>query len=294
MRYNLGGKVVIAGARMQLRPLTTSASPFLFVHPLEATMKKILLLCGMILAISATVASAGVDLAWDNCRGGGGLASKAFACNTNTGTSSTLVASVKAPAGIELWNSFEAEYYFGFSGNQPAWWQLRTQGAAQPNQCRNNSISANSIGAGLAGCTDAYNGNGAGGIGTYQNGPNIPAGEDFPPTPNVARLLLVFAIPAGNESPLTTDEDYFVAKVVINNAKTVNSACTGCALPACVLLSGVKAGQPAGSPGGNPEVHGGSLPGSDLALWNASDLTSCPGQVSTRRSTWGGIKSLYR
>src|SRR5688572_6924985 len=100
---------------MQLRPLTTSASTFLVVHPLEATMKKILLLCG-ILAISASVASAAPknNLAWDNCLGGGGLQSKVSACASNTGNN-FLYSSVHAPAGINMWAAFEQE--LRFSGN---------------------------------------------------------------------------------------------------------------------------------------------------------------------------------
>lgn len=259
-------------------------------------MKKILLLCGMLLAISATVASAGpLSLAWENCRSGGGASNKNFACNTNTGGGHTLVASVAAPAGIDLWNSFEGEYMLTFAGNQPAWWQLRNQ-TGQTGQCRNGSISANAIGAGLTGCSDLYSGNGAGGIGTYQNGPNIPAGEETGPAPNKARLLLVFAIPAGNEAPLTPGEEYFVAKVVINNAKTVNSLCTGCADDACVELVGVKIGQPAGSPGGNPEIRQVLGDPSGLATWQVDNgsIDICLPQVPARRATWGSVKSLYR
>src|SRR6185503_5816341 len=189
MRSHFGGKVVIAGARMQLRPLTTSASPFLVVHPLEATMKKILLLCGMLLACASVASAAGVNLAWDNCGGTGGAHTRSFACNTNAGTTNTLVASVRAPGGVDMWNSFEAEYIFNFGGPQPAWWQLRNQNPSQLNQCRNGAIGANSIGA-PALCVDPYGGNGGGGIGTYQNAPGGAT--------NLARLTLVFAIPVGS------------------------------------------------------------------------------------------------
>lgn len=265
-------------------------------------MKKTLLLCGMLLAISATVASAaGVNIAWENCYGGGGAHSRTFACNTNSGTAGTLVTSVSAPSGINLWTAFEAEYMFIFSAPQPAWWQLRNQ-TGQTAQCRNGALSANSIGAGLTGCTDPYNGQGSGGIGTYQNGPNIPAGEEYGPHPNRARLLLVFAVPAGNEAPLNADEEYFVAKVALTNAKTVGlGSCPGCpsgqvgAPAAAVRMVGVKCVQPAGAPGGNVEVRGADVPGmSECALIGTTDDGACNDPTPARRATWGSVKALYR
>src|SRR6266487_3105200 len=45
-----------------------AASPFLALCPLEATMKKILLLTGVLLALTVSLASAaGLDMAWNGC-----------------------------------------------------------------------------------------------------------------------------------------------------------------------------------------------------------------------------------
>lgn len=238
------------------------------------------------LLVAAPAMSAGVNLAWDNCRGGGGASNKLFACNTNAG-SNTLVASVVAPSGIGSWNAFEVEIYWIFDSAQPAWWQLRNQ-TPQPGQCRNGALSVNALSAGLSGCTDPYNGLGVGGIGTYQNGPNIPAGEDFPPALNLARLLLVLAVPDGHEVPLTPDVEYFAAKVVITNAKTVGlDACAGCPLRSKILLTGVRISQPAGAPGGNPSVINPASFGSNYVWWQ-------DGFTPTRSTTWGHVKALYR
>jgi hypothetical protein len=249
-------------------------------------MKKILLLCGTMIALSATVASAaGLKLAWSNCYGGGGAHARASACASNTGNN-TLVLSVDAPAGVDMWTAFEATLVFDFGGAQPDYWELRNQGT-QTGQCRNGAISANAITAGLSGCEDAYGGQGAGGIGTYAN--NDPA-------PNQARLSLVFAIPSGNEIPLTPDTEYFVANVVITNAKTTGTgACAGCQQGVCVTLKSVNVVQPAGAPGGNVLVTNaavGTNPPSNTAAWQTGDAicTASP----TTRSTWGSVKSLYR
>ena len=51
-------------------------------------MKKTILLCGALLALTATVASAaGVNFSWTNCFGEGlGFQNKNFACTANTGS----------------------------------------------------------------------------------------------------------------------------------------------------------------------------------------------------------------
>lgn len=251
-------------------------------------MKKTLLLCGALLALSATAAVAAENkLAWDNCRGGGGANVKTSACNVNTG-SNTMVASATAPAGVDMWTAFEAEFLFDFQGNQPAWWQLRNQ-TGQSGQCRNGAISANAIGAGTTGCEDVYGGNGSGGIGTYQNGANFGAPQGGP-QPDKARLLIVFAVPTGSEVALTPETEYFVAKVVITNAKTVGTGnCAGCSAPACISLTNVKFVQPAGAPGGDQSIGRGL--NSDVA-WQANGLSECA--VSTTRKTWSSVKGLYR
>jgi opacity protein-like surface antigen len=244
-------------------------------------MKKILLLCGMVLACASVASAAGVNLAWDNCGGTGGLHTKTFACASNTG-SNTLVASVRAPAGVDMWNSFEAEYIFNFGGPQPAWWQLRNQ-TGQTAQCRNGSLSANAVAAPVL-CVDPYGGAGGGGIGTYQNAPGGAT--------NLARLTLVFAVAVGNEVQMTENEEYFVAKVVVNNAKTVGTtSCAGCQQPACITLNNVKVVQPAGAPGGNQDVS--TAAESNTALWQTTDNASCLATPATR-TTWGSVKSLYR
>jgi len=50
-------------------------------------MKKTLLICGALLALTASIASAqgGMNLYWNDCGVGGGVSGKTFACNTNTG-----------------------------------------------------------------------------------------------------------------------------------------------------------------------------------------------------------------
>ena len=95
----------MAGANMRLNGVTKLWSPLLVsIRPLEATMKKTLLMTAGLLVICAGLASAaGLNLGWDNCAGlGAGAVNKNFACNTNTGIPSTMVGSFVAPAGSTL------------------------------------------------------------------------------------------------------------------------------------------------------------------------------------------------
>jgi hypothetical protein len=249
-------------------------------------MKKTLLLCGMLIALGATAASAapGVNLAWDNCVGGGGNHVKTFACASNSGTH-TLYASAYAPPGMDLFTGFSVEAYFGFAGPQSDWWELRNQGT-QTGQCRNGSMTVNADFTSNSGCADPFAGAAAGGIATYQNAPGGEADR--------ARVLIAFALPAGNEVQLTPDVEYYAVKMNINSAKSVGTgSCAGCQLPACINLTSVKFVQPAGAPGGDVDVTTPAV--SNTAAWQPGGDAECPGlPTPATRSTWGAVKSLYR
>jgi len=104
------------------------------------------------------------------------------------------------------------------------------------------------------------------------------------------RLTMVFALPVGNEIPLNVGEEYFGAKVVVNNAKTTGTgSCAGCTVPMSVTLNGVRVVQPSGASGGNPLV---TDPAQNRTItWQGG--AGAPA-VATRATTWGQVKSLYR
>ena len=64
-------------------------------------MKKVALLCSMLLALAAPIASAapGVNMKWTDCFGDGGVTSRAFACASNAGNN-TLVSSFELGADL--------------------------------------------------------------------------------------------------------------------------------------------------------------------------------------------------
>src|SRR5262245_5611104 len=68
------------------RPRNT-ASLMLASHVLEATMKKMVFIACALMLIAAGSAMAGVNLAWNDCLGGGGLSVRTNTCaNTGGGT----------------------------------------------------------------------------------------------------------------------------------------------------------------------------------------------------------------
>lgn len=256
----------------------------------------LLLMCGM-LAGAEALADPGILLNWDDCSAGG-ASYKTFACDRNDARH-TLVLSFRAPEGIGLFNGVEAEVlFYSNSPALPDWWRLRNQ-TGQTDQCRNGALTTNSYFAeGPYSCTDPYGGQGVGGIANYQVG---HLGD-----PKRARLQILHAMPAGNEHPLTYDEEYYAAKVVIDSRKTTGAgACGGCNEVLGVWFSYLKVVQPPGSPGGDVLLTSDNAPERNFAGWQGECFISCwcgPGscgcgiQCTTPavRHTWGTIKSFYR
>jgi len=246
-------------------------------------MKKTILLCGALLALTATVASAaGVNFAWNNCYGEGtGVQNKNFACTVNTGTNSA-VGSFVAPAGVTALSGNECTIDLQSAGaTLPAWWQFKAIGT-----CRQNSLSVNFVAnAANAVCVDEFSGAGAGGIGDYKIG--------FGGNP--ARARIVMAIATASPAPVDADVEYFAFNLLINNAKTVGAgACAGCTVPVCLVLNSIKLTQPIGV--GDFVLSQAANPASNYITWQGGAIggSGCPAATPAKNATWGTVKSLYR
>ena len=243
-------------------------------------MKKTLLLCGALIAISATTAfAAGINLSYNDC-GTFGTENKTFACNTNSGNS-IMVASFVAPAGIGQYLSCESNLEIQTdSATLPDWWQFKNAGT-----CRSASLSlSGDFTSGPFNCTDFFAGAAAGGIGAYNPGYTLP---------NRARIVLVLAVPSANAGPLNEGEQYYAYKLTFNNAKSIGTgSCAGCLTPACINTRFIKLVQPLGAPGGDVTV---SNPADRAYVrWQSASAATCVGATPTRNSTWGSVKALYR
>jgi hypothetical protein len=252
-------------------------------------MKKVILLCGTLLALTATAASAaqGVNLRWQACFGDGGLFNRSFACNVNTG-SHQLVGSFELGADLGSVSGNEIIIDLASDGPVlPAWWEIRA-----PGVCRNASLSFNTTISALAvNCFDWGNGLSVGGIGAYSIG---LAG------PNTARIVAAAAVPPSSLQELFGATEYFSFNAVVNNAKTVGTgACVGCEVPVCIVFNSLNLTTPIAA---NNRKLTGPTNGtdSDFCLWQGGGNpggprgTGCPGATPTKSSTWGTVKSLYR
>ena len=246
-------------------------------------MKKTVILCGVLLAMSASLASAaGVNLAWNECVGGGGLHDMTFNCATNSNASShTFVASFRAPAGIGSYVSNEGTVELQSNSTPlPAWWALKGTG-----QCRTGAAIADAnFVSGPFGCTDVFLGAASGSLASYNVGFLQP---------NRGRMNLVFAVGSAGATALEPETEYYAFKVQILNTKTVGTgSCAGCSDGVCIVYTKCNVVQPNGSPGGNVALTNPAE--SNFCTWNGPTAATCTGATPTKNTTWGSIKSLYR
>lgn len=252
-------------------------------------MKKVILLCGTLLALTAVVATAapGTNLRWVNCFGDAGTQNRNFACNTNTGNH-ILVGSFELGADILQASGNEVVIDIAAADAVlPAWWAFKNAGT-----CRQTSQSMNFTIPGTAVvCADWANGQAAGGIGAYNIGQSGP---------NTARVVAAIAVPATALADLFGGQEYFSYNLVMNSAKTVGlGSCTGCQVPVCVVFNSVKVTTQVAA---NDRTVAGPTNGidSNFATWQGGGAPAtprgngCPAATPTKNSTWGSVKSLYR
>ena len=241
----------------------------------------LLVTCG-----AASASAAGLNLAWSECLGAGGLPNRSFACNTNAG-SSILVASFDPPSGITRLIGGSATIDLATPIPLPPWWQLG------PGGCREGALHLDFAPAPGQGCVDYWSASATGSY-SYQAG----FGQ-----PRVARIRLSWGIPEALGGAVYPGTEYYAFRLVINNSKTVGSDfCSDCLLPACMVLRSVWLYQPPGL--GDHLIceplishaaffQGGNVPGCSGADYQPPPPPDCAATPVIRR-TWGLIKGLYR
>jgi hypothetical protein len=257
-------------------------------------MKKVTLLCGLLLAITAGVAAAGpgVNLKWSACAGDGGLTNRNFACASNSG-SNVLVASFEVGENIAASSGQEVVIDLAAAGaTLPSWWAFANAGS-----CRQLSLSMNTtISATAANCADWASGVAVGGIGAYNVGQRGA---------NTSRIKIAIAVPAAGLADLSTGQEYFSANITINNLKTVGTgSCAGCSTPVCLVFNSIKCTTQVPA---NDRTFSGPANGfdSDFATWQGgagitvppgpwgAGGSGCGGATATKNATWGAVKALY-
>ena len=258
-------------------------------------MKKVALLCSMLLALTASIASAapGVNLRWTDCFGDLGAQNRVFACTSNGG-SNVLVSSFELGADLAGVSGLEVVIDIATAGSPlPAWWGFKNAGT-----CRTGSLGVIGAPPGTAAnCTDWSGG--------LAQGTSVAAYQTGLAGPNTARILEVTAVPAGSGQDLAAATEYFAIQTTINNAKSVGTgSCAGCSSPACIVGSSILCATPpvAGQPSRDVKLSGPTdVTGtSNFALWqggvgvSSQRGTGCPAATPTRTKTWSSVKGLYR
>jgi hypothetical protein len=244
-------------------------------------------------AAATTRVSDGLRLAWNDCRGTGGLSTRAFACNTNQGGESFIL-SCTAPVGLTSLNSAEMSVEFWFvSVDVPPWWQYGLAPA-----CRGKSdLSTDFRNMTNAGCYAYWN--------TIEGGPSGGTLYQYPSNgPNHALFRYVVAIAYDLTQPTTPagTEIYLATTKISNNKTTGTGSCIGCDIPGCISFF---RGYLAQSQGDDFEYDFAFSPDGDALdtiTWQCDQAcvlypdgpSPCIETVPAQRSSWGQIKAIYR
>jgi hypothetical protein len=253
-------------------------------------MKKAIILCGVLLAMGASMANAGqgVNLRWSRCFGEGlGTLNKTFACTSNSGSNS-LVGSFQL--GADVLQASGQEVVIDLASTDatlPAWWAFKNAGT-----CRQTALAMNFVAnAADVVCIDWASGAASGGIGAYNIGQRGP---------NTARLVAAIAVPGSSLADLFAATEYFSFNLLISNIKTVGTGlCGGCSSGVCIVFNSLNVTTQVAA--NNRLITGPSnATDSNLATWqNAGAVavggtTGCPAATPTHNATWSSVKSLYR
>lgn len=248
-------------------------------------MKRLLPIVAALLAGTASVASAGgVNLAWNDCYGAGGVVNRPFACNTNAG-SNDLFVSFDPPQEIPDLNGSNPIIDLVSSNNYPPapllpqWWQFKNIGT-----CRQNSLKA--IAATTGTCPDAWGGVGVAGIAAYLTTNVLPQMPQ-----NRARILGSISVPGASAQSVHPGTEYICLQIRFDNAKTVGTACTGCADPVCLVLMEVLL-----TTNASGDFRLTNQLESGYCVWQGGAIggAGCPASTPTINRTWGQLKASYR
>ena len=243
-------------------------------------MKKRLLLTGLLLTLTVSVALAGgVNFNWGTvCYTENPVSAVTFACNTNAMYSLSWPMTASFVIDNVIPDFVGVEIHIEGQSDLPAlpdWWKL----GAWPD-CRANRVQfqADTSSAPQTSCFD-------------WTGGSAVSGFSYTWDTNRAHIDAVAAIPAEFLFDMHSGVEYYAGRVTILNSKTAGAgACPGCSAGMLwVLYSVVAYGND-----GQREVQAEPIPGGNVCLsWN-NTIRCCYGPTPARNTTWGQVKSLYR
>lgn len=213
---------------------------------------------------------------WDQCDGPG---ERTFVCTENV-TDHALVVSLTTAAEIDSLLAVEVVVDVQVQGGDLSdWWAL------DPKGCRFGQLRADTDFSLTSACTDAWLGAGAGQIQGFVVG--MPRGG-----PGQARIHATAGVPSNQMATLTSGAGYDLLRVVVGSARSAGpNVCSGCVLPACLVVNSVRYVRPVQA---EPLTDVAGDSGSEAwARWQAGTAGDCLA-VPVRNKTWGAIKGFYR
>ncbi len=255
-------------------------------------MKKILLLTAVLLALTASLASAlpGLDMSWGGCPLTlSNPTDVADPCIDDGGLYFFYMA-FKSPAGLSkvVSETFLVDVQTT-APSLPDWWHVETANPSlgTPDGCRAGSFAFSTTRnfVSTTVCKDYWGSSAQPGSALWYPGTG-GAGR--------SRLVGVFSRSSASAGALTADVEYFAGSGFFdtNHATAANGICQGCLLPACIVWNYLLLQQPAGTPNGDIATSNQNI--RQYMTWQGGGGTQCPGSTPTRRATWGQVKSLYR
>jgi hypothetical protein len=239
-------------------------------------MKKTLLLAGLLLALTASVASAaGISVAWGNdCWGNNPVSNYTWLCNSNSNSNIRMMCTFKLAVTKATLVATDL-YMEGMTEAAvvPDWWKLAA------GECRGTALSLSVDGGNISdpeACLDLWQSQGGGGIGLYSWNDNL------------MHINAVWAVADPVEAPAETE--IMAAQFRISGVATLGGACAGCTTPVCWALNWINVGYLYDTQATILDMP--YAGGNQVLTWQSSTL-SCS-EVPARNTTWGQIKSLYR
>ncbi|MEK7270643.1 MAG: hypothetical protein AAB215_06860 [Planctomycetota bacterium] len=207
----------------------------------------------------------GINLGWDYCGPTAG-SNKDFACDNNAGADSFVVSFVP-PSGLPPIYLVGCRVRISTYGGAilPDWWRLHATG------CRSSSLTVTVAPGASAGVCDTV--------------PSVISGWTYFVSGSDAwqALLGVETGPMAPGVELTPGREYFLARVRLNHARTVDGdSCAGCSVRMLLDLPVVELSDSQGFP---------------ISMYNADrqqTITWQAGLVPVISRSWGQIKGLYR
>jgi hypothetical protein len=240
-------------------------------------MKKAIILSGLLLAVSASLAAAqGINLRLNDCAAAG-TTNAAASCATNAGIAISMVGSAIVPSGMD--RVVACEGYIDVQTSAASlspWWLLESTG------CRPAALTFSFDFTTAPGtCNDFWAGGATGGGGVS---PDHSA-------PNRLQIKLVGATPG--ENPIDSGAEQYMFKANINRTKSTGAgSCAGCLDAACFVLNRLVVNQPAGV--GDATISTPMLANYVTYAGGVIGGLGCPAATPTQNRTWGQVKGMYR